>query len=152
MPSNDPMIAALHRFVESFTRRSMQDFVLYSKDSGLSMPQVGALFRIHKSAINVSDLGEELGVTSAAASQMLERLVQLQLILRTEDPDDRRIKRLALTSKGRRVLQDALHIRQNWMGELANSLSESEKEQVAAALNLLADKANQLDRAAGRGN
>ena len=145
---NDPLIAALHKFVEVFMRRSMQDFVLYSRNSGLSMSQIGALFRINKSAINVSELGEEQGVTSAAASQMLERLVQLQLILRTEDPDDRRIKRLALTGKGHRALQEAMQVRQNWMDGLTNTLSENEKEQVTAALNLLADKANQLDSVA----
>jgi DNA-binding MarR family transcriptional regulator len=145
MQPNDQLVAALRRWTQVFMRRSTRDFVLYSKKSGYSMAQVGALFRIDRGEVTVSDLGGELGVTNAAASQMLDRLVHLQLILRTEDLEDRRIKRLALTAKGRKVMQEAMQVRQRWMENLAGSLSEREKEQVTAALNILAAKAEELD-------
>jgi DNA-binding MarR family transcriptional regulator len=141
----DPFVITLHEWIEVFMRRSMRNFILYSKESGLSMPQIGALFHVYKGSSGVSDLGDDLGVTSGAASQMLERLVQLQLILRSEDPHDRRYKHLVLTEKGRRTLDDSIHARQGWLDELAHSLSIAEKEQVTDALRILIEKASQFE-------
>ena len=111
------------------------------------MSQVGALFQIHRGTSNVSDLGEGLGITIAAASQMLERLVQQELIRRSEDPQDRRAKKLVLTDKGCRIMQESLRARQGWLEDLVASLSASEKQQVAAAVKVMIDKTNQLDQA-----
>ena len=146
MHSIDPFIATLGKWIEVFMRHSMRNFIHYSKDSGLSMSQIGALFHIHRGASGVSDLGVDLGVTSAAASQMLERLVQLHLILRSEDPHDRRVKQLILTDEGRQVLQESLHARQSWLDDLAGALSPGEKEQIITSLNILIDRASQLEQ------
>ena len=141
----DPSVAALHEWVKVFMHRSMRNFILYSRESGLSMSQIGALFQIYGGPGGVSDLGDDLGVTSGAASQILERLVQLHLILRTEDLHDRRYKHLVLTEKGRRILDESIHARQGWLDELANRLSSAEKEQVTAALRILIEKAGQFE-------
>jgi len=126
---------------------SMRNFIHYSKENGLSVPQIGALFRVfHKGNSGVTDISEELAITCAAASQMLERLVQQGLILRSEDPTDRRMKQIVLTDKGRQVLQDSIQARQAWMDKLAYLLSPDEKEQVVAALNILISKAHLLER------
>ena len=142
----DPFAATLQEWVAVFMRRSMHNFVRYARESGLSMSQVNALFHIHhQGGCGVTDLGDHLGVSSAAASQMLERLVQQELILRSEDPEDRRVKQLVLTDKGTRAIHDGIHARQGWLDDLANMLSISEKEQVAAALNILINKTKQLE-------
>ena len=146
MHSIDPFIVTLRKWIEIFMRHSMRNFIHYSKESGLSMSQIGALLHIHRGASGVSDLGDDLGVSSAAASQMLERLVQSQLILRSEDPHDRRVKQLILTDKGRQIIQESLHARQSWLDDLAGTLSPGEKEQVITSLNILIDKVNQLEQ------
>ena len=127
-------------------RSSMRSFILYLKENGLSMSQIGALFQINCGRSNVSDLGEGLGITSAAASQMLERLVQQGLILRSEDPQDRRVKQLVLTDKGCRIMQESIQARQGWLEDLVSILSAGEKEQIAAAVKVLINKTNQLDQ------
>ena len=109
------------------------------------MSQLGALFHIqHTGSSGVTDLGENLGVSSAAASQLLERLVQQGLILRSEDPMDRRVKQLVLTEKGTLTLEESYLARQGWLNDLEHTLSTAEKEQVAAALKILIDKSKQL--------
>jgi len=85
-------------------------------------------------------------VTNAAASQMLEHLVQQQMITRSEDPHDRRAKQIVLTDKGRQVLQESIHARQGWLEDLAHTLSPEEKEQVVAALHILIEKTSQLEK------
>lgn len=135
----------LHQWIGLFMRNSTRYWIQTSRRSGLSMSQVGALFRISKGCSGVSDVGEELGVSSAAASQMLDKLVQQGFILRTEDPRDRRAKQIALTEKGQQVLQESIHSKQEWMDELANLMTPVEQEQVLAALKILIDKTRQLE-------
>lgn len=144
MQPPDPFVATLQEWIEVSTHRSMSNFVRYSRDIGLSMPQLGALFHISRKGSSVTGLGEHLGVTSAAASQMLEHLVQQGLISRAEDPSDRRVKQLSLTEKGQKILQESIHARQAWLDELASGLLESEKLQVRTALKILIAKVKQM--------
>ncbi len=147
-PSNQ-LPAALRQCLKIFMHRSMRGFILYSKSSGLSMSQLGALFQLHHGgASDVSGIGDNLGVTSAAASQMLDRLVRQDLIARSEDPHDRRAKQIMLTEKGQRVLQETVEARQSWLDDLAKRLTPKEQDQALAVLNLLIEKANQLDETA----
>jgi DNA-binding MarR family transcriptional regulator len=145
MQPADPFVVVLQQWIEVSMQRSMHNFLSYARESGLSMSQLGALFQVYRIGCSgVTDLGDDLGVTSSAASQLLDRLVQYGLIRRTEDPGDRRAKRILLTDKGLRVIQESIRARQGWVAELADTLSESEKEASIAALHILIDRANQL--------
>jgi DNA-binding MarR family transcriptional regulator len=147
MQQADPFVVTLQKWTEVSMHRSIRHFISYARESGLSMSQLGALFHIHRSGSSgVTDLGDDLGVTSSAVSQMLERLVQQELVLRSEDPSDRRVKQIILTDKGFQVLRESMCTRQSWLYDLAETLSDSEKEAIIAALNTLIDKANHLRR------
>ena len=136
----------LQDWIELFMRRSMHNMLLFAKENNLSMSQMGALMNIHRHQMcNVSEIGDELGVTSAAASQMLERLVQQGVIERTEDPNDRRAKQIALTEKGTQFLHESFRARYAWLGELAVSFTPEEQAQIQTALRLLLDKTETVD-------
>ena len=76
---------------------------------------------------------------------MLDRMVQEGLILRTEDPNDRRVKQVKLTEKGLETIHGSLRARQAWFPELAEALTDNEKEQISEALNILIHKAQSLE-------
>ena len=149
MTTLDSFSTTLLSAVAIIMRRSMQSYARYIKNSGLSMSQMSALFYLYrKGSGGVSDIGEEMGVTSAAASQMLDKLVLQGLITRSEDPHDRRLKQIVLTDKGRQSLdhlREGLHTRHSWLDELADKLSPAEQEQVEAAFQILIEKAGQLE-------
>ncbi|HEX8993034.1 MAG TPA: MarR family transcriptional regulator [Anaerolineales bacterium] len=150
MSRADPLVPLLQEWIGAFMRRSMRSMILFMKENELSMTQVGALFQVQRGRTNVSDLGEGMGVTIAAASQMLERLVQQGLVRRSEDPHDRRAKNLVLTDKGCKIVQESVRARQSWVDELVASLSPGEREQVAAAVRIMIEKTEQLDHDGGR--
>ena len=68
---------------------------------------------------------------------MLDRLVQQDLITRTENPQDRREKQLVLTPQGRQVLLESARSRQAWLERLAATLTPEEQQKVAQALDIL---------------
>ncbi len=146
MQFTDTLVAALQEWFGIFRRRMMGSLFIYVRDNGLTMAQLGAMFHIHqKGACGVSDIGNDLGVTNSAASQMLERLVQLKLITRTENPTDRRVKQIVLTDKGSQILQESSSANQDWLEELVQTMAAEEQEQVRSALVLLIDKAHRLE-------
>lgn len=147
--SADPFVATLHTWIEVTMRHSMRNFLRYARESGLSLSHLGAIFHIHRAgSCGVTEIGDYLGVTSAAASQMLDRLVEQGLVARTEDPEDRRVKRIELTAEGERALEAGIRARETWMSELAGTLAEDEKRTITSALQLMIAKVKQLDESA----
>ena len=147
----DRFTQVLQDWSEVFMRRSMHDFIQFSKDSGLSMGQTNVLFHLHHgSSCGVSDIGELLGVTNPAASQMVHRMVTLGLIERTEDPDDRRAKQLQLTANGRLIVKESIEARRRWMEQLTYTLTSEEQTLIINALNILVDAAQDLEPGVNR--
>ncbi len=146
MSETEPLVDTLQEAFNLFRRRLMGNLFVYAKDNGLTMPQFGAMFHIfHTGGCGVSDIGNDLGVTNSAASQMLDRLVQIKLITRSEDPADRRGKLLVLTDQGREILLKGNSANQMWLEDLAHSMTPDEQEQVRLAIGILVDKARQLE-------
>jgi DNA-binding MarR family transcriptional regulator len=146
MQTPDPLVITLQEWFGIFRRRMMGSFFTYAKDKGLTMAQLGAMFHIYqKGACGVSDIGSDLGVTNSAASQMLERLVQLKLITRSEDPSDRRVKQIVLTDKGRTILQESNQANQDWLESMVQTMNADEREQISHALATLIQKSQQLE-------
>lgn len=148
--SSDPFVSTLQEWTHVLMHNAMRHIILYARESGLSMSHLGAMFHLHRrGSCGVTDLGDHLGVSSAASSQMLDRLVQQGLILRAEDPQDRRVKQIILTDEGQRVLEEGIRARQDWLERLSQSLSEAEKETIISGLNILIDKAKSLSQPMG---
>lgn len=129
-------------------RNSLGNFMRFAKEKNYSILQLSAL--IHLSQIeecNVSDLGSEFGVTNAAISQLLEKMVQQGLVHRSEDPQDRRNKVLILTEEGKQIANESLFERQKWLSKLVKILTDEEQAQVDTAFRLLIDKAAQVEEA-----
>jgi len=146
MDTADQFIPVLNQWIAVFMHRSMQNLNRFSKERGISMSQIFALtFVHHQGTCGVSDLGEGLGVSNAAASQLIDKLVHQTMIERIEDPADRRSKQISLTTKGVQIIKDSLVARYSWFHELKDNLSEDEKTQVISALNLLIDKSKALE-------
>jgi DNA-binding MarR family transcriptional regulator len=145
LQSSDGFLKSVHLWAETFMRHSMRHLIQYTRDNGLSMSQINAMFHIHhKGSCGVSDIGDFLGITSAAASQLLDRLVQQGFILRTEAPQDRRLKHIVLTELGSQVLHESIQAHQKWLDDLAATLSPVEQQQVSSGLNILINKMDLL--------
>ena len=71
----------------------------------LSLRQFLVLRRIDEGARRTVDVARAVRVTSPTMTRVIDRLVQMGLVTRDLDPDDRRALRLALTAAGRRLLQ-----------------------------------------------
>ena len=145
MDTSQQFNQTLQQWADIFQRRSMHDFVLFAKKTGLSMSQFGTLMHLHHVGdCGVSTIAAHLGVTSAAASQLIERLVQQGLLARSEDPADRRGKQITITPQAEAFIQEAIRIRTRWMSDLSGFLTPGEQDAVTQALILLIRAEGQL--------
>jgi len=127
-------------------RNSLGNFMRFAKERNFSIPQLSALIHLSQTEdCNITGLGVEFGVTNAAVSQVMEKLVQQGLVLRTEHPDDRRHKVLILTEEGKQIAHEGMIERQKWLTRLIDSLTEDERQQIDQSLRLLINKATLLD-------
>ncbi len=130
-----------HEALRRLMQNTFQTFWQRVRELGLSMTQVFALRYIHRrGTCNISDLAKTLGVTNAAASQMLSKLVSQGYVLREENPADRRNKRLSLTPKGEEVLQRITPSWQTTFEQLMARSTPEEMAQILAAFELLLSK------------
>lgn len=129
---------AIRAWMDVFMHRSMRGWGLFARSLGLSMPQFSLLMQLHhKGACGMSEVSGRFEITPAAASQLVDKLVQGGLIIREEDPSDRRAKLLNLTDKGRELMEQGIEERYRWVDQLAEKLSDEEKTKVSEALSLL---------------
>jgi len=132
--------------MDVFMHRSMRGWGLFAKSTGLSMPQFSILMQLHhKGACGMSEISERFEVTPAAASQLVDKLVQSGFIVREEDPNDRRAKLLNLTDKGRELIKQGIEERYRWVDQLSERLTAGERTQVSEALNIMTRVARELE-------
>ena len=137
---------AIRSWMDIFMHRSMRGWGRYAKSTGLSMPQFGLLMQMHhKGACGMSEVSERFEITPAAASQLVDKLVQNGFIKREEDPQDRRAKLLNLTDKGRELIQQGIEERYRWVEELGERLTGEERVKVTEALNIMTRAAQELE-------
>lgn len=132
--------------MDVFMHRSMRGWGRFAKSTGLSMPQFSVLMQLYyRGACGMSKVSEGFDITPAAASQLVDKLVQSGLMQRVEDPHDRRAKLLNLTDKGRDLIQQGIEERYRWVEELAGKLTADERAQVSEALNIMTRAAQELE-------
>jgi DNA-binding MarR family transcriptional regulator len=146
MISSSQLIQTIRQFMDIAMHHSMRERAHFAKAAGFSMPQFGILMQLHyRGNCGVSDIGERFDITNAAASQLVEKLVQSSLIQREEDPSDRRAKLLNLTDKGRDLIQQGIEERYRWVDQLVRKLSIEERAKVSEALKIMTQAAEELE-------
>lgn len=143
---NDPFVATLQRWMETSNRYAMRTFLRHARQRKFSMSHLGTLFYLHHcGSCGVTEVGDHLGVTSAAASQLLDRLVEQGMVVREEDPNDRRVKRIKLSDKGNRAFDAMVRAREEWTHEVGAMLTGPEKQAITGSLALLISKLDSLN-------
>ena len=149
MPTSREFEGALRAWASVFMRRSVHEFMVAMKDSGLSTSQLNTLMRLHyRGSCPVSGISDELGLTAAAGSQIVDRLAGMGLIERTEDPTDRRVRQVRLTAKGSGLVARGIEARLAWVRDLVKRIPASELGTIVEALEQLTRAADALDREA----
>lgn len=115
------------------------------EESGLSTTQCKALLELgglgeETAPRQVSDLAATFGVSVPSMSRAVDGLVRKRLATRVEDVEDRRVRHVAITAKGERLVETLLVVRQAGMEAFAASLTAAQRRKLDAAVDSLMDR------------
>lgn len=114
----------------------------------LTMAQLRALIAIaHSGPIPVGRLGAALGVGKPAATLLVDALARLDLVLRREDPEDRRRTLVELSPRGRALLDEFFASRRERLLAWAGKLDDGDLAALARGLHALVAVATGTSRA-----
>jgi DNA-binding MarR family transcriptional regulator len=110
------------------------------KDHQLSVAELAALHLIDRhDELRVGELASHLDITLPAASRAVSVLVDQKLIVREEDPTDRRARVLKLSDTGRDLIDQTSRERVSMAIATAAQLPGPVKERISGALGSLPD-------------
>lgn len=147
MPSSahDPA-PLVQRLIGLVNRKSAGESTAFMHASGLTMPQIVVLFALRRADASISELAQRLRMSLPATSQLVDRLVEAGLIDRTEDPDDRRVRRISILPAGLGFLEQFGELRSREIEDALRSLRAETRTLLAAALTrVVAELEQELD-------
>jgi len=108
----------------------------------LSLTQIKLLHHLDdaSSELTLKEAAESVHVSLPAASRMVDDLVRRGFVLRNEDAEDRRMKRVRLTNDGGAVIRRLNAARLIGFESFAQTLNHTEHEQLAQALATLLEQ------------
>ena len=106
-------------------------------DLELTISQVRTLALLQQEPQRMGSISAYLGGTLSSATSIVDRLVDRELVERSQDPDDRRVVICRLTPQGREAIEQFWRIARMSIVELAEQLDTGELETVVHAMELL---------------
>ncbi len=123
-----------------FLRRKLIKTTLADLDADIKMPHFEIMMVLsEEGTLHVAKIGERLQIAKAQMTHLIDKLVALDLVRRAMDETDRRTLNIALTEKGRALLEEHHTCLVNAVRENMSSLSLGELEALSDALRTLRD-------------
>lgn len=86
-------------------------------------------------ALPLAKIGERLVLAKAHMTQLVDKLVESEIVIREADPTDRRVTRISITAKGKETL-DKIHESVSCaFNKALSSLSENDLKELTASLS-----------------
>jgi MarR family transcriptional regulator, transcriptional regulator for hemolysin len=112
---------------------------------GITRAQWAVLVRLDRSeGLNQSELAEMLDLQPITLTRLLDKLSDSGLIERRPDPDDRRAKRLFLTSAARPLLEQLASLGEDTMASVLEGVTPKDVERMIFQLEVVRDNLRRL--------
>ena len=109
---------------------------------GLTLDEYDVLHQLQRAggAARMSDLAQQVLISRATTTRVVDRLVERGWVERTRDDVDRRVVRVALSAEGRRELRRAARVHLDGIARRFEArLSPAQIEALGDALSVLVD-------------
>ena len=115
------------------------------EDTGLGLSDFGVLeLLLHKGPLPVNAIGPRVDLTPGSISIAVDRLVAKGLVSRVESTEDRRVRIVALTSRGKALIVSAFRKHSGQMKRVFSELSPEELRGLQVALKKVGKRAAAL--------
>lgn len=138
---NDLLLQSLFDLTDLIARNSIVERFHFIQESGLSHSQMMSLFFLHRNPnVAIKDLASHLDISNPAVSQLVEKMVCSGLVIRIDNPHDRRGKLLELTEDGKKVVAKAKIAHHRWIEALADTIEPEEIPLIEKSVQIILKK------------
>ena len=135
-PAVERTIAAF----EAFQLRLMAVHVAEFTTLDLTMAQAKLLYVVMAAGeLSLSEIAGQLRITASTASGAVDRLVELGLLARDDDPSDRRQLRVSATPQGTRAIEQIRELSERQLRALFDVMSDDDLDVIARATQIMSD-------------
>jgi len=139
--TSDVYLAKLALYELTSFHDAMEDaFDIHFAKYGLSSPKFKVLINLYMAGdrgLIQSELGTKLHVSRANITGLVERLEKEGLVVRNNDPTDKRVFRVCLTNRAFALMHAFLPVHNDFMHKLMSALDRNEKEVLISLLRKL---------------
>jgi MarR family transcriptional regulator, 2-MHQ and catechol-resistance regulon repressor len=108
------------------------------KEGGLTVSQFAVLeILYHKGNLRICEIIEKALSTGGNMTVVIDNLAKDGLVVRSTDPDDRRVSLINITEKGRKLIDDIFPGHLENINEIFNVLTAEEKKKLISLLKKL---------------
>jgi DNA-binding MarR family transcriptional regulator len=132
------------RSISELRRALVREFVFdvlrIFGDFDFSLPHLATMLLLDEEGeLTIKQVAELMGRSVSTASRLLDHLVERGMVSRREDERDRRVKRVAITERGRALITTLEQRRADAQIHVMEYLSAEEQADVTQAMVLLAE-------------
>ncbi|HUT67196.1 MAG TPA: MarR family transcriptional regulator [Dehalococcoidales bacterium] len=121
-------------------RRKLIKTTLADIDVDIKFPHLEIMKVLREEGtLHVAEIGEKLQIAKAQMTHLIDKLVDLNLVERRMNSADRRTLNIALTARGRALLDEHENFLVNTVRDYMSSLSDKELETFSSSLRNLRD-------------
>ena len=124
LPSAQRLQELIRQLMAVMNQRSAGDTLAIMNKAHLTLPQMVAMHILEVSGPqSISAIATRLGLSAAATSHLVDRLVRARFVVRTEEAADRRQKRIEIAASGHKLLAQIHESRGREMTRVMSRLS-----------------------------
>lgn len=97
---------------------------------------------LHKGSMTISEIGEKVLLAAPSMTSAIDRLEKLEYVVRKSSKEDRRIRLVELTAKGRKFIAELYERHAESLESVAGVLNQAEKSALRDSLKKLGLEAN----------
>lgn len=117
------------------------------QEYGITLSQGSLLHQLwHKDGLTQTEMQENLKLRGASVSGLVDALLKKGLVVRKQDEEDARYKRLYLTEKGREIEDKTIGLMMELDEEITEGFSEEEKAMLICWMRKLYSNLEKLDK------
>lgn len=107
----------------------------------ITAPQFIALqWLLEDGDLTIGELSNKINLAFSTTTDLIDRMEKNELVVRTRDTKDRRVVRIHLQEKGKLIIHEVIQKRQEYLGEVLETVSVENIDTLRMILRLLHEK------------
>lgn len=142
----DKIERAMNELRRSLSRHDLWDHLF--AEVGGSMDRSGAMLLqilAYENNPRMLDMAKRLGIEAPSVTRKVQQLEELGYVVRTTDPEDKRASRLALTQKGKKIVDKLQVVKRKYFATVLEEWSKDDLHELARLIDKLAENARNID-------